>query len=316
MDSEESLEAIEESIEVLEAKIVEYRNQLDTINSALQDDPDNEQLLVLKRDLNEVITLTEDLLKYKQESEGIFLQDDEPEPEESTVAEPDACIPSTQIYNHLIGRICVVLYNEKQRYGEIVQVQGNEPGDLVVIEILGSRERCGLSLKDLQLLQGPQPSECPNGTVVQALYLEEGPTDTGFVVTYKDYNTSEQVPRDRIRLKVKKVIEYKEITTPAGYKIPENLIIKQNDSEKERLRKRKLVQTLKKQQRAEKVEAEAQKRANSWRNFQNKAGAKNKSGFMTGKREGSIFKSEPPPSGITPTPQFIPRRKHDYNNAI
>lgn len=67
-----------------------------------------------------------------------------------------------------------------------------------------------------------------------------------------------------------KIKEVKEIVTPAGYVIPENLIIKKTDNEREKLRKRKLVQTLKKQQKSQKEDEESYKRASNWRKFQKK----------------------------------------------
>lgn len=93
------------------------------------------------------------------------------------------------------------------------------------------------------------------------------------MITYKDYNVSEELRRDWVRIKMRNngmPKDDREIVTPAGYKIPERLIIKHNDSEKEKMRKKKLVQTLKKQQKAERIELEANQRANSWRKFQEK----------------------------------------------
>lgn len=277
------------SREELNAKIAEYRQQLGLVLDALQKDPENEELNVLRRDLAEVISLTTDLLKYKESEDGLIDEQDERE-------------DGAQDESIYLGKTCVVLYNGKQKYGVVVQVKGNEPTDLIIIELLGTKERCSLALKDLKLLEPPDNSLCPPGAFVQALY-EDGrwydcsiirQTSAGYVVTYKDYNTSEEVRGDRIRVKKKmeNKKETKDIVTPAGYVIPENLIIKKTDNEKEKMRKKRLVQSLKKQQKDERLHAEATKRADSWRKFQEKSGSRNRSGYMSGKRESSIFSKE------------------------
>uniref|UniRef100_A0A3B0N1P2 Tudor domain-containing protein n=1 Tax=Theileria annulata TaxID=5874 RepID=A0A3B0N1P2_THEAN len=276
-----------ETIDDLKANLDEYQKQLATVEDSLKQDPENQELISLKRDLNEVIILTNDLIKYKQSNEGIvlFVKVFLELLKQGVIHLED--IKDVDITTSIfIGRTCVVLYNGKQKYGEVVQVMGDQPNDLTVIELLGSREKCSLCLKDLRLLEPPLPAQCKPGSLVQALYGEDGyedgyiylfrrwydciinrQTEKGYIVTYKDYNTSEEVQRDRVKTKIKEV---KEIVTPAGYVIPENLIIKKTDNEKEKLRKRKLVQTLKKQQKSQKEDEESYKRASNWRKFQKK----------------------------------------------
>ncbi|GBE58768.1 malic enzyme, putative [Babesia ovata] len=331
-----------ESYEDLQAKIADYREKIQLVQEALQQDPDNEELKVLQADLREVIQLTEDLIQYKRQNEAAASTTDggakAPEPEEATSATGGnaqflgtSAAATTQGSCHA-GRICVVLYNGKQKFGQIIQLMGDLPTDQVVIQLVGSGEQCALAAKDLKLVDAPSPDLCKPGTLVQVLYSEDGrwydalinrETETGYVITYKDYNISEEVARDWVRLKIRhdaKSKEVKEIVTPAGYRIPENLIIKQNDNEKEKMRKKKLVQTLKKQQKAERIETEANQRANSWRKFQEKAGSKNKSGYMTGKREGSIFSSTDQDTSLSAPNilynSFVPRKKFDFNERF
>ncbi|KAK1444424.1 hypothetical protein BgAZ_103300 [Babesia gibsoni] len=317
-----------ETYEELQAKINEYTEQVQLVEEALQQDPDNAELKALRHDLREVIELTEDLIKFKVQNEqappSAVLEHKIPESYEATTVSGG----NTQY----IGKICVVLFNGKQRYGQIIRVEGELPTDAVIIELIGTGQQCSLAAKDLKLLEPPPLEECKAGTLVQVLYAEDGRwydavinrgTDEGYVITYKDYNVSEEVKPDRVRLKQKnatKTKDVREIITPAGYKIPENLIIKQNDNEKEKMRKKKLVQTLKKQQKAERIEAEAKNRANSWRKFQEKAGSRSKSGYMTGKREGSIFSITDDTTTLSaPTSlhnSFVPRKRFDYNERF
>ncbi|GIX61508.1 malic enzyme [Babesia caballi] len=332
----------QESYEELQAKIADYNEKIQLVQEALLQDPDNEELKVLQSDLREVIQLTEDLIKYKQQSERSAAAPTSapraPEPSEATSATGGnsqylgAFRHAPFSHQSFAGRMCVVLYNGKQKFGQIIQLTGDLPTDQVIIQLVGSGEQCSLAAQDLKLVEPPPPDQCQAGTLVQVLYSEDGrwydavinrETESGYVITYKDYNISEEVRSDWVRLKLRhdaKSKEVREIITPAGYKIPENLIIKQNDNEKEKMRKKKLVQTLKKQQKAERIESEANKRASSWRKFQQKAGSKNKSGYMTGKREGSIFSSTDEDTTLSVTNflhnSFQPRKKFDFNERF
>jgi len=58
---------MEESVDSLREKLGQYIEQLQTIEDVLKDDPVNEEYIQIKKDLNEVITLTKDLLKLKIE---------------------------------------------------------------------------------------------------------------------------------------------------------------------------------------------------------------------------------------------------------
>eukprot|EP00922_Rhytidocystis_sp_ex-Travisia-forbesii_P036740 GHVS01054648.1.p1 GENE.GHVS01054648.1~~GHVS01054648.1.p1 ORF type:complete len:245 (+),score=64.19 GHVS01054648.1:113-847(+) len=110
----------------------------------------------------------------------------------------------------------------------------------------------------------------------------------------------------------------KEIVTPGGYRIPEFLTIKETDTATQRHQKKRKVQAIKKEQRQEVLETEANARATSWRKFSTKANAKKVKGFLTGRKHESIFKSSdevaPPPTTniLSAGSGFIPRRRHDF----
>eukprot|EP00922_Rhytidocystis_sp_ex-Travisia-forbesii_P036742 GHVS01054650.1.p1 GENE.GHVS01054650.1~~GHVS01054650.1.p1 ORF type:complete len:248 (+),score=56.08 GHVS01054650.1:190-933(+) len=110
----------------------------------------------------------------------------------------------------------------------------------------------------------------------------------------------------------------KEIVTPGGYRIPEFLTIKETDTATQRHQKKRKVQAIKKEQRQEVLETEANARATSWRKFSTKANTKKVKGFFTGRKHESIFKSSdevaPPPSTniLSAGSGFIPRRRHDF----
>merc|ERR1719183_2168179 len=83
----------------------------------------------------------------------------------------------------------------------------------------------------------------------------------------------------------------KEVTTKAGYKIPETMVIAKTDTEEVIEVKKRKIQAMKKQQRADKVEDDSRKQQSSWQKFfHNKASTKSKCGFMSGKPKESMFK--------------------------
>ncbi|KXJ29328.1 Survival of motor neuron-related-splicing factor 30 [Exaiptasia diaphana] len=54
----------------LQTNLTQYRAQLDQVEAALTSEPDNEELHKLKKDLEEVINLTLDLLKVNEKGAG------------------------------------------------------------------------------------------------------------------------------------------------------------------------------------------------------------------------------------------------------
>merc|ERR1712176_5271 len=83
----------------------------------------------------------------------------------------------------------------------------------------------------------------------------------------------------------------KEVATPAGYKIPESLVVQKTDSDEVIETKKRKIQAIKKQQREGKLDDESIKKAGSWQKFfHNKASTRSKCCFMSGKAKESIFK--------------------------
>eukprot|EP00921_Rhytidocystis_pertsovi_P008474 GHVQ01013884.1.p1 GENE.GHVQ01013884.1~~GHVQ01013884.1.p1 ORF type:complete len:160 (+),score=34.01 GHVQ01013884.1:451-930(+) len=57
-----------DSLEELEEKLLQYRQQLDAVEAALEEQPEEQALQKLQSDLHEVIALTEDLAKFQRQS--------------------------------------------------------------------------------------------------------------------------------------------------------------------------------------------------------------------------------------------------------
>lgn len=126
-----------------------------------------------------------------------------------------------------------------------------------------------------------------------------------FLITYIGYNNSEYVSTDQVRIKKKKKI--KEIITPAGYKLPENLIIKEGDSLKVKMAKKKKRIALKKKQKDEIMDKEFSNKSKQWRSFHEKAISKSKHLLVSTKRVENI-------ENKNNQSNFNIRRKFDYND--
>merc|ERR1712217_135536 len=157
------------------------------------------------------------------------------------------------------------------------------------------------------MLRPPHPAQCQPGTQAQAVFPQDGlwykcvitdQTENGYKVTFTDYGTKADIKFDQLRLSstsASKVAEkkraVKEVTTKAGYKIPESMVIAKTDTEEVIEAKKRKIQAVKKQQRAEMIEDEARKKQAGWQKFfYNKASTKSKCGFATGKPKESIFR--------------------------
>merc|ERR1712207_92190 len=120
-------------------------------------------------------------------------------------------------------------------------------------------------------------------------------TEKGYKVTFTEYGTKAEVKFDQIRLGGHKGSDkkrtIKEVTTPAGYKIPESLVIQKTDTEEVIETKKRKITAIKKMQRQDKLDDEASKQQSSWLKFHyNEASTRSKCGFMSGKPKESIFK--------------------------
>jgi len=121
-------------------------------------------------------------------------------------------------------------------------------------------------------------------------------TEKGYKITFLEYGTKAEVKFDQVRLSAsgrvaEKKRTIKEVTTPAGYKIPESMVIQKGDTDEQQELKKRKIQAIKKGQRTDKMDDEASKKQTSWQKFfHNKASTKSKCGFMSGKARDSIFK--------------------------
>merc|ERR1712039_72053 len=113
-------------------------------------------------------------------------------------------------------------------------------------------------------------------------------------INFVEYGSKVEIKFDQIRLSSSgKVAEkkrtIKEVATPAGYKIPESLVIQKTDTEEVIETKKRKITAIKKQQRTDKIEEEHARKQNNWQKFTNsKASSRSKCGFLSGKPRENI----------------------------
>ncbi|TRY51864.1 Tudor domain containing protein [Cryptosporidium tyzzeri] len=265
------MEIFQETYEELLKRFEDNQEQLRKIDEQLlkltTDDPNYDILKEVRDDLIQVIQLVEELIDNKRKN-----SDENPE-------------------DVNIGKIVEVFYKGNKRFGRIKSKDpksaSNTINDCYLISIFGQiPETISLQFQDLKLL--PQFKGLSVGEKVQVLFEEDGNwynsvivglTKNGYNIKYLDYNQEENVTYDRVRMISKSsrsnINHYKTIdsldstsiiTTPAGYKIPENLLIKSYDTEKTKLEKKKKISVIKKQQKNEIFETQAKQKQQSWKN--------------------------------------------------
>eukprot|EP00929_Paragymnodinium_shiwhaense_P007227 TRINITY_DN111160_c0_g1_i1.p2 TRINITY_DN111160_c0_g1~~TRINITY_DN111160_c0_g1_i1.p2 ORF type:complete len:329 (-),score=126.00 TRINITY_DN111160_c0_g1_i1:118-1104(-) len=290
-----------QSAEELLTKLDTYREQLAQVEEALEQQPDEPSLVKLKNDLTEVIVLTEDLVKYQAAA-----------PEEQQAPEPEKPAEKPKpagrgVHTALVGRTCEAFYEQKWYNAEIKSVRRDERGmERVLVDFVGFGTQREYKITDVKMLRPPHPAQCQPGTRCQAIFPEDGlwydcaiaeQTEKGYKIQFTEYGTKAEVKFDQIRLSSAssrvqdKKRTIKEVTTPAGYKIPESLTIQKTDTDEVAETKKRKITAIKKQQRQDKMEDDSVKKQSSWQKFfHNKASTKSKCGFMSGKARDSIFR--------------------------
>jgi hypothetical protein len=295
-----------QSAEELLTKLDTYREQLAQVEEALEQQPDEPSLVKLKNDLTEVIVLTEDLVKYQAvapEEKAGKASAVPAAPQQSSSSKKE----SRSVHAALVGRTCEAFFEQKWYNAEIRGVRRDDRGiERCTVDFIGrdgqSRE---YKVTDVKMLRPPHPAQCQPGTKCQAVFPEDGlwydsmiteQTEKGYKVSFTEYSGKAEVKFDQIRLastgKVgEKKRQIKEVATPAGYKIPESLVIQKTDTSEVIETKKRKIQAIKKQQRTDRQDDEATKKQSSWQKFfHTKASTKSKCGFNTGKPKDSMWK--------------------------
>jgi hypothetical protein len=202
----------------LDSKIEEYRSQLDQINSLLSEDETNEEYISLKNNLQHVISLTENLIKYQDEK---------------------------HVESYAVGDRVEVITGDRPYAGVVMQVIGDsecvvkyfEYSTEVVLPLTSMRKISTGYYNDSQVAPGLK-CQCKYG-VDQKWYdcTIEAATEYGYSVTYTEYGNKEEVPIEYLRPFSERKDKSKATSgsTVAGagplISIPENLKILPTDTE-------------------------------------------------------------------------------------
>ncbi|ETB62161.1 hypothetical protein YYC_00786 [Plasmodium yoelii 17X] len=261
----------------------------------------------------EVINLTRDLIKYKKKNES----DDEIPNQIAEENEQPFSNENENVMNEselLVGRTCSFMYENKRVYGSIENVVIQNNMEQLLVHVFETNEQVLVQKNYVQLNEILHTLPTSENNQFQALYKKDGQwydcmvsknKGDSYLITYIGYNNSEYVKNDQIRIKKKKKI--KEVITPAGYKIPENLIIKENDSLKTKLKKTKKRNALKKKQKNELINKEFANKTQQWKSVHEKAISKSKHLLIAHKKTENIeYTNNPANINI--------RRKFDYKD--
>jgi len=225
-------------------------------------------------------------------------------------ATPIATTQPTQkkpsVHAALVGRTCEAFYEQKWYNAEIKTVRRDERGiERATVSFIGIQNQREYKITDVRMLRPPHPAQCQSGTRCQAIFPEDGlwydcvimeQTEKGYKVNFIEYGTKVEIRFDQIRISASGKVEtkkrtIKEIATPAGYKIPESLVVQKTDTEEQIDTKKRKITAIKKNQRGDRLDDAAAKNQSSWLKFtHNKASSRSRCGFLSGKPKDSIFK--------------------------
>ena len=214
------------SFKELQAKLEVYKEQLQQVDGLILYDSTNEQLLKLKEDLGKVIKLTTDLLNDQKTNSDVSQTHNSPiihsanwkVGDKIEVSSGDR--PYAGVITAINGDICKVKYFEYETEVElpINSLNSIQPGefDVTAVNPPGFKCQCKFS----------QDQRWYDVTV-------DAVTEYGFMVTYTQYGTSEEVPLGYLRpLQIKKNKDKADKTDCKGLiVIPESLKILPTDTE-------------------------------------------------------------------------------------
>lgn len=272
-----------ESLDELRSNLVEYRTQLAQVEELLLNEPNNEEYADIYNSLTEVIELTENLVKEARSKELVQEHKEESQAEYSA---PQSVQPRPR------GNITT--------QAPSLQLPSILPPQ-VAQQIRSAQQKAAL--------QGQAPAVWAIGARCQAVYSGDGEwyeatvkgvSDTGdFVVSFDAYEHEESVSQQHAKPRSDSEETYRGVSAPKRKRVeevpteigemPKWLEIKETDNEKTKQKKKKLQKSYKSKKRFHDMDVATKQRQSSWMNFQKGKGQKKKTGFLTGRKKGSIF---------------------------
>ncbi|KAK8916632.1 hypothetical protein KSP39_PZI023280 [Platanthera zijinensis] len=258
------------NMEELASNLTTYKEQLHEVKKLLVGDPGNIEYADMKKELIEVIALTEELLVTTKQADY-----------SSSAGELDAYVSPSQRFSQSKGSSGPTGDFHKFAVGTRVQAVWSEDGEFydATIEAL-----------------------TPNGYFV--FYdgwgnREEVDPDNVRQIEEGDVNALLEAEKQAEATKqaIKRKIAQAAVTDFQHRIIPSKLRIDPTDPDDVKAAKKKKIHAFKSKARFEQLEVVQNKRQNAWQQFQSTKGKTKKVGFLSGRQRSSIFKSPDDPTG-------------------
>lgn len=259
----------------------EYRGQLEQVEQLLLMDPENQELSDMYNGLAEVIELTEDLLKDALEQQKQHETAATAAVAGALAAGPLGLNPLLQIVTPPTLNLPSILPASVAEQIRRAQVRAALTGQAPVAWAIGAK--CQALYSDGEWYEAKVESINAAGQ---------------FVVVFEGYGNREELPATQVRPIPEASEVYRGVAAPKRKRveeeptvteIPKWLEVKDNDDEKTKARKRKLLKSYKSKIRFQNMDLAQKKKQDSWQSFVKGKGTKKKTGFLTDMKKKSIF---------------------------
>jgi survival of motor neuron-related-splicing factor 30 len=278
-------------------KIAAYKEQLAQIEAYLTSDQTNPEWLKCKRDIENVIKMTETLMHVQdKETQGGI------EPSSSGT---NASVPTSEA--DVFQAITTV------QIGDRVEVIGDRAYAGVVTGVSDDLSECTLKyyevgkevtlpltrMRKLTTKHGLTTDQVGPGLKCQCRFAADRKwydvvidelTPHGYIVSYTKFGNKEEVPLEYLRHTPIAVLKGDKGES-GGIVIPDNLKILPTDTEEEKLKKKKRIKGIKSKNRLENIDNERSAVQNTWKAFSTKTSKMKKTGGIPHVKKRSMFAS-------------------------
>lgn len=309
-----------ETINELEERLTTFRSQKKEIESALQADPSNAELLSIVRDLDEVIDVTSQLLKSKAGEQ------DAKQPHASTGEDHHESMTARYPPNSF----CEALYQDKWYPAQVLSFGSKNDQLVYTVVFLGYHNQEVVSESAIRAIESSgmpitDKTKIAPGFTCEAKYHLDGKyyavevqelTKYGYKIVYTQFRNVEEVPFQYLREVPKEGSPAQQAVSvnhssdqtvkealpdnqnevrmnsnarnPKIIQIPENLKILPTDAQDEKERKKKRIKAIKSLNRHANIDIERNTKQQGWQAFQSKASKRGSKGFS---KKRSMFAS-------------------------
>mmetsp|Transcript_52294 Transcript_52294/g.131328 ORF Transcript_52294/g.131328 Transcript_52294/m.131328 type:complete len:297 (-) Transcript_52294:41-931(-) len=281
---------MDDSLVDLEAKRAEYEESLEQVELLLLDDPTAADILQMRSELKEAIELTTSLINDAKSRQAAA-----------------AASPALPTVGGVAG--------------------SGSASAATVLAASGAAAAGGLLPELLPTVQLPSGAFLQTGGKCQARFVDgqwyDAIIDTikrvqgtlCFEVTFVGYDDKHEVGADGVRPhdRKRKHDSGADAASVTVLPIPKALQINPDDPEKVKIAKKKRIHAIKRLNKFKQIDDASRDKQSAWKDFVHGKGARKKTGFFTGRRKESIFKSPDTVSGkvgvtgsgadVTPNPE-------------